>query len=293
MDYLIILPPVGLGISVAVTYLWLYQDHVSKFSPSQIIKSTKVNDAFQRWIGIADKRLRKANAKVNAAMYVSVVAITGALAFISSLYLFHNFTAAVFLTLAFILLPDHMLNIFINKRRKQIAEQLAQAIRIFAAEYIQTPQLSRGFAAIAERVPNPVGKIFREAHYHLITGRDPELVLAGLMGKIDIEHGRMFIQLLQQAKDDASVTPLFGELVKKLEDFLDLWSKNTANLSGERTLSMIMAVIPIPAYLFMVRIIPETTTFLVENNLGRVIISLAFGSIFIWTLLDRLMGVDT
>lgn len=288
------LPAVGLGFTIALACWWVIQESQSfRFDfekINRIIRNSKSNDAFQHWIEITDQRLKKANSKINGAAYILLVLSLGVASFAFSLHVFRNITAAIFLSLSVILLPDQLVYIFVQRRKKLMAEQLVQAIRIFSAEFIQTPQLTRGFAVVAEKVPNPLGKVFRSAYRKLLANYDVNVVLADMMREIDLEYGQIFIQLLYQAKEDAAVTPLFNELIRKVQDYLELWDKNTAGLSGERVLSLIMAATPVPLFLFMANTFPDTAAFLIENFLGRIVISLAFASIFVWTLLDRLVG---
>ena len=124
----------------------------------------------------------------------------------------------------------------------------------------------------------------------LVIGRDPEIVLSRLAGQIDNEYGQMFIQLLRLAKHDSSTTPLFTDLLEKIENHLEMDRKNKIALTGERLLALFMTLIPIPAILIMSRIVPETMYFLTEVTIGRMITMLSFASMLVWIIIDKIVG---
>lgn len=287
----LIIPSISIGVIVSTLLLLFYRHRPRKFSFTYSPKNSfGAPDAFQRWVEIVEKRLSRANSKLNAVKYIAFVACFSLFFFLTSLFLLKNFTASVFLAAATMVIPDHILSIITERKRRKMMDQMAAAIRIFTAEYIHTPQLERGFLAIAERVGAPVGKIFRNAYSDLVIGQNADYVLAALLAKIDIDHGRMFVQLLRQARSDASVSRLFSDLLGKMERHLELYRQNQSALAGERLLALVMALIPVPAFMFMRSFIPETTEFLVETFVGRTMITCAFASILIWALLDKIMG---
>jgi Flp pilus assembly protein TadB len=100
----------------------------------------------------------------------------------------------------------------------------------------------------------------------------------------------MFIQLLRLAKHDSSTTPLFTDLLEKIENHLEMDRKNKSALTGERLLALFMTLIPIPAILIMSRVVPETMYFLTEVTIGRMITMLSFASMLVWIIIDKIVG---
>lgn len=288
----------GMGISISVALLLLYIKTKQKTKPfmrkhqskhRQAIDSSEDN-RLNRWITLTEKNIKEAGLKLNIVSYLALSAAFSVTAFVISMNLFKNITASMLLSASFFILPEHALNIINQKRQDKISQQMIVAIRVFTAEFIQTPQIERGFEVIGNRIGDPVGAMFRKAHMELVIGIDSDIVLSRLARHIDSEYGQMFVQLLKLAKGDSSTTPLFTDLLEKIENNIEINRKNKTNITGERTLAFLMTCIPLPAYLFMTRAIPETSYFLAETPVGRFIIIISFGSMLVWAILDRITG---
>lgn len=247
-------------------------------------------DAVDAWIAAADARLARAGFRLRGSRYALLVAALGLSAFLAGLLLFRNLAAALLMAASAVLLPDQAVARRIEARRQLMIDQMAAAVRVFAAEFLATPQVQKGLHAVAERIPDPVGRVFRDACERLDLGDRLEPVLVEMMAAFDFEYGRMFVQLLRQAAHDASVAPLFAELVARMETHLELARKSRAELAGERLLALVMMATPLPGYLFMRAVVPETTEFLVNNFWGRLAVVGVFLSMLLWAAVDRLFG---
>ena len=202
---------------------------------------------------------------------------------------FKNVTASILISAFSFIIPEHLIDMINQRQQDKISQQMTAAIRVFTAEFIQTPQIERGFEVIGKRIEDPVGALFRRAHMELVIGRDPEIVLSRLAGRIDNEYGQLFIQLLRLAKHDSSTTPLFTDLLEKIENHLEMDRKNKS-ADRERLLALFITLIPIPAILIMSRAVPETMYFLTEVTIGRMITMLSFASMLVWIIIDKIVG---
>lgn len=279
---------ISLGITAASLSLLvlLWKLSKPKFPKSNLEAQ---NDAFSKWLKMTEKRLKQRKFK-KGKLLIFMVLLLSVTFFLVGLFLFKNIPAAVSLGVAFLLIPSRLLQMLEDQERIKITEQLVSAIRIFASELIQTPHLEKGFAAVAARVPAPMGNYFADAYRDLIVGADPDHVLSNLAGKLDTDHGQMFVQLAKRVKEDSAVIALFPSLLEKIERYLELQRTNFSGLSGERLLTMFMSVAPIPAFLLMRKIIPETDIFVIETFAGRLMITIAFLSTVLWALIDRIAG---
>lgn len=286
----------GVGISLSAAGVLLYKGIMKTVANMRIAREEKRASAllkkmpFDEWVHTLEKSVRQSNLKVNVTIYMALSMLASTAAFFYSLFLLKNLTASFFLALAFLVIPEHVLNILVQRKKEKSKDQMVAAIRIFTAEYLQTPQLEKAFDAVGKRVGDPVGGAFRRAYTELMLGRNADTVLSGLARNTNNEYGIMFVQLLKLARHDASIRSLFAELLERVESNIELSRKNHANLTGERIMALIMTCIPVPACLLISRVIPETAYFLAETFVGRTIITIAFGSIFIWAVLDRTMG---
>ena len=275
-------------ITVVSAFLMAIKLFKKKISEQKTIIEQQ-NDAFSRWIQLTEKRLKRQKI-IRGRLYIFLLIALSIFAFFGALIMFHNLPAAMFVTLTILLIPGRILQISEEKERMKLTEQLITAIRLFAAEFIQTPHLEKGFAAIAARVPPPTGTIFADAYKDLVIGIDPEMVLANLSAKLETEHGKMFVQLLRQARIDMSISTLFPKLLEKVEKHLDLLRKNASGLLGERILTVLTAAAPIPIYFIMRGLLPEVDEFFIRTVVGRVLLAAVFLSMFLWAIIDRIAG---
>jgi len=275
-------------ITVVSAFLMAIKLFNKKISEQKTIIEQQ-NDAFSRWIQLTEKRLKRQKI-IRGRLYIFLLIALSIFAFFGALIMFHNLPAAMFVTLTILLIPGRILQISEEKEKMKLTEQLITAIRLFAAEFIQTPHLEKGFAAIAARVPPPTGTIFADAYKDLVIGIDPEMVLANLSAKLETEHGKMFVQLLRQARIDMSISTLFPKLLEKVEKHLDLLRKNVSGLLGERILTVLTAAAPIPIYFIMRGLLPEVDEFFIRTVVGRVLLAAVFLSMFLWAIIDRIAG---
>lgn len=85
----------------------------------------------------------------------------------------------------------------------------------------------------------------------MLVRKPVDSVLSTLSAKIDNYYGKMFINLIYQIRKDSTVINLLPDLLIKVEESIETGRSNTTALSGERVLSFIMTISPLPIYLFM------------------------------------------
>ena len=248
------------------------------------------NDPMDRWIKSVEGRIKRVNSRADGRKFLVFAALLSVLGFAAGIRVFENFTAAAFLAVTLFFLPDQALHFLLERKRNKVTGQLITAIRIFTASFIAMSSVERGFAEVGSRVPNPIGRIFRQAANDLAVGVNPDSVFSTMLSKIGTEHGQMFILTLRQAQHDASVSQLFGELANKLEEHLELSRQNSAALVLDRAVSFFIVLMPIFAYMAMRSAVPETKEFVTQTFPGRLLITGAFLSLLQWGLLDRIVG---
>lgn len=288
----------GSGISISLILFLFYKAIKKKLEYGQLKRRFRLTQALidvedskvGKWVAMTENNIKKAGIKINIITYLVICTISATAAFFGSMYLLKNLTGSLLFTACFFVLPEHAITLVNQKRQEKIQDQLIGAIRIFTAEFLQTPQIERGFEAIGNRIGNPIGGYFKRANTELVIGTDQDVVLSTLANKLDTEYGRMFVQLARLASNDSSISPLFTELLEKIENNIETNRKNYSNLVGERMLALMMTCIPIPTFFFMTKVVPETTYFLANTSLGRLIVILTFGSMLTWAILDRITG---
>lgn len=290
MEFLKNTYPLIIACCIFVFTVSLFMVIAGSFKKKPVVQNSMVkNDAFSHWVEITERRLKKQKI-FHGRVYIFGIISLAVLAFWGGLFIFRNIPAAVFLGLTMLLIPGRILQMIEEKEKMKLTEQLGATIRLFTAEFIQSPHLEKGFAAVAARVPSPTGTIFADAYKDLVMGTDPELVLANLSARLETDHGKMFVQLLKQARTDMSISALFPKLLEKVEKYLELLRKNASGLSGERILTLLTAATPVPIYFIVRSILPEIDEFFIRTMSGRILLSAVFLSMFLWTVIDRITG---
>lgn len=205
--------------------------------------------------------------------------------------IFKSPAPALFAAALCVLIPDQLAHRRRRAHRAAVLEQLAAAVRLFAAEFAVAPRLERGFAVVGKRVPDPVGGIFRRAHARLVYGTPADDVFREMARELDSPEGHMFVQLLRAAREQGpTVTPLFHDLVSRVAVQQELEKVNRAELFGDRAVGFLLAVLPLPLYFLLQAWIPEAKDFLVDTTAGKAVASLSFLSGIAWFFVDRVVG---
>ncbi|WP_025772909.1 type II secretion system F family protein [Neomoorella thermoacetica] len=247
-------------------------------------------ESLDAWAEATERKLEAAGVRFRGRLYTVGVTLAVLASLYVGIFVFRNFVAALLMATAAVLLPDQFILQRTESRKLKMLEQMATAVRIFAAEFTQTPQIGKALGEVAARVPDPLGAVFRDAYRAVSLGKALDDVFSDLMVRLDFGPGRMFVQLLMAARRDSSVAPLFGELVTRLAVLLELIRKNRSELYADRLLSWIMLAAMVPAYLVMRATVPETYEFLSGTVAGRIVVALCFLSVIVWVVMDRFMG---
>lgn len=287
-----------LGISLGITMLiiltvyMIYKGYArnrdrfkSSIEASRFVIEQK--DNITKWIESTEKRIKKNNMKIKAKKYILLSLVSFVVAFIFSINVFKNITASILFSAIFLVIPEYIISLYEDSLEKKVEDQLAAAIRLYTAEFLQKKPMQKIFSMLSIKINDPVGKYFSDAYYEMITGSPVDIVLSRLTSRFNSSYGKMFIQLIHQSQKDSNVVNLFPELLIKIENHMELSRSNRTSVEGDRVQAFIMSLLPIPAYFVMARFFPETTIFIRDTYYGRLIITLSFLSIFVFIILDR------
>lgn len=277
---LVLATAVGVGLAAGAATLLIVQEIRSKTRKLVIRKGE-----FFDWI---EKLEQYAPKSLHLPRWVWLL---GLLIFIVLFVLLKNPVPAVFGALLCVLIPDQLAYQKRKNYRTAVLEQLAAAIRLFTAEYAVAPQIDRCLAVVGQKIPPPVGEIFRRAYVDLIYGKPPDSVFQQLAKDLDSPHGHMFVQLLRSAQTQGQkIAPLFHDLVSRITVAQELEKQNKGEISGERAVGLLLAFLPLPLYLGLQRWIPEVGMFLTGTAAGRFIVFMCFFSSITWFFVDRLVS---
>lgn len=173
-----------------------------------------------------------------------------------------------------------------------MVEQLGVAIRVFAAEYSDTPNTVTALGAAAKKLPDPVGSILNRAVSSLMSARnriDEDRVLIKMGRELSGEYGKMFVQLLRLSFEDEAVKPLFSKLAARVTAQQDLMRKDKLETAMDRILVIALNLAVIPIYFVMVKTLPEAGEFF-RTAAGKGVIAMCLFSAVMAGLLDIIFG---
>jgi Flp pilus assembly protein TadB len=218
--------------------------------------------------------------------YVLAAAGLSVLGIIFGLAWLHNTIATVLLFVFGLAFPQLIMLQVVSHRQERIVEQLGMAVRIFAAEYNDTPHTLRAIGKTGERLPEPIGSIFRHAEQEFLVGENPEQVLRRMSKRIGTDYGKMFGHLLITSVTDEAVKPLFNRFAARLTSQQELIRKNRQEVTVDRISIGILNGCMIPAFLVMNRIIPESHAFFTTTPSGKGIVVFCLLSATVGIVLD-------
>ncbi|MGD0620952.1 MAG: hypothetical protein ABSA82_00580 [Thermacetogeniaceae bacterium] len=285
----------GAGIFAAVfaaSYILISMigktDWLVEIKKIQKIRESGLPDSLQRWVLQAEKGIDKVGIGWHGKVFVISLPLS-AVGFWFGLLHFHNLIAAILLAVIGVLIPDQIVYNQEKTYRGKVMEQFGTAVRMFAAEYAETPNAIRAIGIIAPQLPDPIGVIFRQAERDFSVGRDVNDALIRLSQKLNFEYGRLFVQILRLSVEDSAVGPMFTRLALRLSSQQKLIRKSMVEVSMDRMLAIAMNLAIVPAYLLVLRTMPDSYAFFVNTVIGRIIIVACLAFVIIGISLDRLL----
>lgn len=296
----------GLGLALSVTVWWLacrlstrrtarrnfgrQPDAVRRMLGQWQQPDEKLPAWAAAWLGGLSYRLDRAGVRLPVGRYALGLVFASVLGFTVGVVFLRNLPAAVVLGATAFMAPESVVLGRLQARRNRLVDQLGAAVRIFAAEFQDTPQVPRALAQTAARVPAPLGRVFGRASRDLIVGRDQDEVLGRMMTDLDFEYGRMFVQLLRLAAADAAARPLFSRLAVRISSLQALAQKNRAETAQGRWLAIGVNLLTLPVFFLVQTLVPNADYFLKFHPLGRVLVLMVFLSLLVGLIMDRILN---
>ncbi len=266
------------------------KDWTAEIRKLQNIRETGLSDSMQRWIMRAEKEIGKNNTLSNAGAVLPFALFLSAAGFWFGLAVLGNLVAAMLMAAIGVLLPEQILYNRQQAKKEKMMEQLGTAVRMFAAEYIETPNSIRALNQIANQLPDPIGAVFQRADKDFSSGKSVDDALIGLSQKLNFEYGRLFVQLLRLSFEDSAVGPMFTGLSAKLAGQQKLIRKGRVDVALDRGMVVGMNLGIIPAYYIASRMVPEAPVFFTQTAAGRSIVVLCLISAITGMVLDRFLS---
>lgn len=266
------------------------KDWLERLTKLSSVRAVKLSDSLQKWVLRAEKEMGGFKITKRGPLFLLFVLFFTALGFFYGLLALHNPAAGVVLAAAGIIFPEQVY--FYRERafKEKIIEQMGAVVRVFAAEYAETPHPVKALGAASRKLPDPVGGILREAEKGLLLGKDKDDVLIELAKNLDFEYGRLFVQLLRLSFEDEAVKPLFSRLAARISGQQDLIRKSRVEVASDRIMSLVLNLAVVPVYLLMQKVVPEARSFFTDTVAGRGIVVCCLVSAVAGALLDRVVN---
>lgn len=250
---------------------------------------SELSGSLQKWVALAEKEMRLGFFRRRGPLLFLAALPLAAAGFWFGVVYLRNPPAALILAAIGAFFPEQVMYYRDRARREKVLEQLGAAVRVFAAEYSETPHTIQALGTTARKLPDPIGSILRQAERDLINKERDEALLE-LGRKLDSEYGRMFVQLLRLSFEDEAVKPLFTRLALRLTEQQNLIRKNRVEIAADRLGSLGLSAAAVPVYFMMRRVIPESAEFFSTTLAGKFLVAACMLSVLGAMLLDRFMG---
>ncbi|MTI82361.1 MAG: hypothetical protein FH756_00365 [Firmicutes bacterium] len=264
------------------------------FTLSGIISSTqglwknrrnlKGADTITNWMLQVEKHLKRRKSRLKASMYVILLTFAVITGFFSGIIL-NNPLAAILIAAIGFVIPEQIFLYIILRQRLVKFDQLVEACPVFASE-LQRVHLTRALGNTGRSIPDPVGRIFRQAERDLIATNEPKEALGRMMRHLDFYYGRDFISRAYDCYYNSAVAPMFIDLGQEMESKRKRLHENIAKLFQDRLLSVAILLMFFPAYTIAAGIVPTTWEFMTQTVAGKFLICLYLLSVALGPMMD-------
>lgn len=260
-------------------------------SQRRIPTTTKVPSTFTEWVKEASKQIETSSNRFNRPVWLMGIYVCSATAgLILGFAYFETLPAAILCGLLAFFIPEQFVNQRMLARDNKLVEQLGMAVRLFTAEYRDTPHPVRALDITSNKVPNPLGKVLKETVRDFNSGKSIDDTLLKLSRRLNTPYGKLFTQLLRQSFDDETVISLFIKLSARLSSHHDLVQENNKQTKSNRMLISMMNIAIIPAFFVVNKVFSESHIFFTQEITGRLIIIFALSSAVGSVLIDRILN---
>ncbi|WP_031516854.1 type II secretion system F family protein [Desulfofalx alkaliphila] len=235
------------------------------------------------WMSRVDKYLKLRNSTMKASVYVLLIsfAITTGLFTGAAM---NNPLAAVLLTIIAFVIPEQIFHYIALRRKLFKFDQLVEACPVFASE-LERVKVAHALGNTGRSIPDPVGKIFRQAERDL-TSRDPQEAFGRMVKELDFNYGRDFVSRAHDCYYNSAVAPMFLELGKEMESKRKRLHEKISQLFQDRIISILTLLLFFPAYAIAASVVPTTWEFMTQTVGGKLLICLYLLSVGIGPMLD-------
>lgn len=243
----------------------------------------------ETWNDYASSRLAKTGWKVSSYALFNITVILGIAALTLGAIVFKNIAITTVIALSCMSLPIQLLNWAAQKYDRMLVEQMPLAIQTFVAEYESVKNIREALNRTAQSTGYPLKKTLDQCLRDLAASRVPQEAFKKLAASINNDYGKLWAQMLLAATEDQTVVKMMPQLALRLSSQKMLEYKNSAELSGERKVGILLNILILPCFFIIQFIFPDTREFFTTQPLGKIVVMLMFLSVSIGLALDQIL----
>jgi len=240
------------------------------------------------WNQYAASRLAKAGWKISSYALFNLMVVLAIAGITAGAILFRNIAISTVIAMCLASLPVQLLNWAVQNYDKKLVEQVPLAIQMFVAEFQTVKNLREALERTARSTGNPLRKHLEQCVRELATGKRPHEAFRKLAESVDNDYVRVWAQMLIAASEDQTVVKTMPQLAVRVSSQKMLEYKNTAELSGERKVGILLNLLVFPGFIITQLIFPDSRGFF-STALGKLVVMLMFVSVSVGIALDLLL----
>ncbi|MCX5706482.1 MAG: type II secretion system F family protein [Candidatus Omnitrophica bacterium] len=205
-------------------------------------------------------------------LYFILPEIFGIIAFI----IFHSIIVAIGLALVGLTIPNLILKLRFNNRKKKFASQLLDAINLLSSSLKGGLSLLQALEVVVEEMPAPISQEFGLVVRENKMGVLLEDSFRNLNSRMDIEELRLMVSSILVARETGGdLTKVFSRLSTTIRDNFKLKENiKTLTLQG-RMQAGIMSVLPFLFVAWVITVNKNHFDIMLNNDLGRMLLIIA------------------
>lgn len=243
----------------------------------------------ESWNDYTTAKLAKAGWKISSYALFNLTIVLGLAGITLGAIVFKNIAITTVVAMSLMSLPVQALNYVVQRYDRRMAEQMPLAIQTFVAEYEGVKNIREALSRTAKSAGHPLRKCLDQCTRDLAASRIPDEAFKKMALSINNDYGKLWAQMLLASTEDQTVVKMMPKLALRLSTQKMLEYKNSAELSGERKVGILLNILMLPCFILTQFIFPDAREFFATQTLGKVIIMLMFLSVSIGIALDQLL----
>lgn len=208
------------------------------------------------------------------------------------LYRFKNIVPALLALVIVLIIPSQIAYVLQKKARKDVLDQLVNAVRAFTSEYAISLNIKNAIYIVSTSTKGRVSDIFRDAYIRLSYGENLEGVMGIAAKNMGISYGYVFANLIVLAHQRGTdVIQLLYDLSSEIRIEQEKENLRYSETTIDNRFNLVLILGAVAEYLFLsARLGDKLQEFMLNTQAGTFIFTLWLLSIVVWIAVDRVVN---